>query len=84
MLDALEPERRVTSRAQFLSWLGTARRGDRCVYWVGHLAVDKVAYEGRNASELGGETWRSYKDGDVLLVQKKLDRHLFKYMAVKR
>lgn len=76
--------RRVTSRAQYLSWLATAHKGDRCTYWVGHLTVDRVAMADRTPSELGGEAWRSYKDGSVVLVQKKLDAGLFRYMAVRR
>lgn len=48
-----QPDHVAVDRSQLASWLFQAKSGDRCLYHLGHLAVDKTTNEGvRELSEL--------------------------------
>lgn len=70
---------------------GTATREDyerntfkeRNVYWVGDLMYD--CHRGdRAAIEARGAAWRDYLDGKVELIQRRITRHLWAYLAIPR
>jgi hypothetical protein len=76
--------------AEYLSWLSSARPGDRLVYWTGFLAVDRTK-DGRRRTfaaalengRLANCVLKSCERGDVHLVQRKIEGG-YEYIAEKR
>ncbi len=68
-------------RMEFQVWAAHARRGDRIVYFNGHLHTDRE--KGSQLDELCAEVWRQHLEGRVVLVQQRVTENVFRYMAVK-
>lgn len=80
---------------RFAFWLNHARPGERFVYHVGHLAVDRVTLitdaSGRTTylpiepvNALANMAWEAAREGTVTLVQRKVGTGAWAYEAVKR
>ena len=86
-----------TSKKEFLTWLIDARPGDRCIYYVGFLgttlnligrcALHEAGYDyHRRPHESSGNTalWYKVREPAVDLVQKRLNKGVYAYIAQKR
>lgn len=85
------------SLASFEHWLDKSRPGDRIVYHIGRLAMDRedvqlvpgvgqyahIFYEPYHS--IGNAAWHAYERGLVELVQRKLRFNRgYEYVAIKR
>ena len=66
----------------FEYWLRRARRGHRCVYWVGDLA-NALGTNNTSAAAMRNVAWRAKEQGEATLVQRRSAYGIFEYMAVK-
>lgn len=73
-------------------WFQAAKPGDQLVYHEGNLAFDRfvsagISYaEHENKQSLGAAAaflWKAYKDGAVHLVQRRIDKEVCAYIAVR-
>jgi hypothetical protein len=81
----------VDGDGAFSYWLKTAKSGDAIIYYNGFLMRDREAFlrAGGFADNFPARikaavaAWRAYMNGDVVLVQKRMDAHEYHYIAVK-
>jgi hypothetical protein len=64
------------------------RRGERFVYYEGFLARDRDPFLGKEFAHdiidnIGREAWKASCEGLVALVQQRVSKGYYKYMAVK-
>lgn len=73
----------VRTRGAFLRALLTLKPGDRIIYHTGMLIRDRIKHN--TISQCAKAAWRSYLDGQVTLVQRKIDwvHGAYEYLAVK-
>lgn len=67
------------------AWLADARPGAKCVYLTGHLAKDREG-KGERAKKidrLGTLFMQAALERKVRLVQRRIERNRFRYLAVK-
>lgn len=74
------------SAREFGLWRDKAEKGDKLVYFTGHLAharADDHAADPFNerVRALGGEAWKASMKGLVALVQKRVGPMTFDYIA---
>lgn len=67
---------------QFREWLERAKPGARIVYHTGHLCADREEWVW--IDELGHAAWEAFQAKKAHLVQKRVERNVFYYVAVKR
>lgn len=81
----------VNSDIGFAYWLSKAKRGSRVMYYDGFLMMDKEksikngGFPENFPSHIraANMAWKAYKDGFVILVQKKKDACSYEYIAIK-
>jgi hypothetical protein len=79
----------ITCRSELTAWLGRARPGDRVVYHQGFLVVDCGSSaslhkrERRRLGDLATAVRAAAASGVIHLVQERLGKVKFSYMAVK-
>lgn len=69
---------------RFRTWLRDAHKGERFVYWDGHLTVDRMpgADDWAQCETLARLAWDAYRAGVVTLVQKRTGPGEWQYLAV--
>lgn len=81
----------IKSDVEFANWVSKAKSGDKVKYYGGLLMRDRQifftnsAYTGKLTPELSAAkmAWSAFKEGLVLLVQKRRDHCDYDYIAVK-
>lgn len=96
MTESLTQKYQEITADGFHGWLKAARPGEKLEYYRGFLAIDReksymvpalnayahVYYEPMHS--LGLAVWRSYEQGLVELVQKKVGPDNYRYFVIKR
>jgi len=79
----------------FVNWMAAAQRGEAYEYARGNLAYNRwlrtrlkqaeepVPAELNAACDAANDAWRAYKDGLVTLIQRRMGRDDFSYIAVR-
>ena len=65
------------------TWMKTAKPGDVYIYYFGFLAVDKSRYSDTKRLRTAAKATRLAREGKVFLLQRRLDKAKFEYLAIK-
>ena len=72
---------------EFDRWLYRSRHGDRRIYHVGFLMLDRLGDIHGERKQLHNEAsaaWFAYLQSQVHLIQRKLDDGIYEYIAERR
>lgn len=76
---------------KFHDWFDSAKRGEKIVYHTGDLAFDRYvplaqtpSPEKRELNMLADMAYEMYVQSEILLVQERLEKNVYKYIAVRR
>lgn len=72
----------MTTAEEFKKTLSAVRRKTWTTYYTGFLFADRQ--RDPVVDELGKEAYKAFKDGRVLLVQRRVRPNIYDYIAVKR
>ena len=65
------------------TWIKTAEAGEVYTYYLGFLAVDKSSYSDTKRLRTAAKVTRLAREGKVFLLQRRLDKAKFEYLAIK-
>ena len=65
------------------TWMKTAEAGEVYTYYVGFLAADKSSYSDTKRLRMAAKATRLAREGKVFLLQRRLDKAKFEYLAIK-
>lgn len=76
---------------KFHDWLEGAKRGSKFTYYTGDLAFDRYvplaqtpSPEKRELNMLADMAYELYLQREILLIQQRQEKNIYKYIAVKR
>ena len=65
------------------TWMKTAEAGEVYTYYLGFLAADKSSYSDTKRLRMAAKATRLAREGKVFLLQRRLDKAKFEYLAIK-